>query len=382
MEDDLIFDNILGEEDIDSLFSDETEEEETKVEEKEDDVTEDDKDKKEKENITEVNTENLFDEDLPESVGNEDNKGQEDTNSSKSTSSQSLYSSLAKALKEEGIFSDLDEVKDDLSSEDFKELFKNQVQNALDEKQKRIDKALGVGVEESEIQKYESMINYLNNISEENITTEDEKGEDLRKRLIYQDYVNSGFSPERAKKEVEKSLSAGSDVEDAKEALENIKKFYNDSYNNLIEEQNNNLKKHREALAKQAEELKTSILEDATVFGDLEVDKKTRMKVYDNIYKPVHKDPQTGEMLTSIQKYERENRTDFLKYISLCYTLTDGFKNMDGLIKNKVKKEKKKGMAELENLLKNSRTSNGDLKLVSGVSDDDQNPFKGWELDI
>ena len=57
--------------------------------------------------------------------------------------------------------------------------------------------------------------------------------------------------------------------------------------------------------------MKKSILEDKEVFGDIQLDKSTRQKIYDNISKPVYKDPETGEFYTTIQKYEKENRVEF-----------------------------------------------------------------------
>jgi len=47
--------------------------------------------------------------------------------------------------------------------------------------------------------------------------------------------------------------------------------------------------------------------------------------VLDNIIKPVWTNPETGEKLTAIQKYEAENRVEFLKKVGIIYTLTDGF---------------------------------------------------------
>jgi hypothetical protein len=117
------------------------------------------------------------------------------------------------------------------------------------------------------------------------------------------------------------------------------------------------------------------------VFGDLEVDEATRRKIYDNIAKPIYKDPESGEVLTAIQKYEMENRTEFLKNLGLVYTLTNGFKSLDGLVKNKVKKEVKKGFRELENTLNNTaRTSDGNLNYASGV-DSESFIGKGWTID-
>jgi hypothetical protein len=135
---------------------------------------------------------------------------------------------------------------------------------------------------------------------------------------------------------------------------------------------------------RQAAALKKSILEDKEVFKDLQVDKATRQKIYDNISKPVYKDKETGEYFTALQKYERENKTEFLKNVGLLFTLTDGFKNLDGLVKPQVKKEVKKGLRELEHTLNNTaRTSNGNIKFVSGVSDDPNSFINGkWDLDV
>ena len=78
-----------------------------------------------------------------------------------------------------------------------------------------------------------------------------------------------------------------------------------------------------------------------------------RQKVYDNISKPSYK-TKDGNWLTEIQKYQMENQADFLKYVSLFYTMTDGFKDLSPLIKKQVKKERTSSIRELENKLKGS----------------------------
>ena len=133
-----------------------------------------------------------------------------------------------------------------------------------------------------------------------------------------------------------------------------------------------------------AEKLKKSLLEDTKSFGEIQLDKTTRQKIFDNISKPIFKEPKTGELYTAIQKYEMENKTEFMKNLGLLFTLTDGFKSLDTLVKGRVTKEIKKGLRELENTLNNtSRSSDGNLKFVSGV-DEDPEAFigKGWDLDI
>lgn len=383
----LSLDNILGAEEIENLFVEDDETQDTPPANGE--PPKEEEPNKDKEETTEVvDVDNLFTE-TPESVGSgkENTEEKEDTTpKGNGTSPKNFYSSIAKALKEEGIFPDLDDeglskVKD---PEDFRDLIDQQIKASLDERQKRIDEALNAGVEPTEIRKYENAINFLGSIKEENISDEGDKGEKLRKDLIYQDFINRGYSKERAAREVQKSFNAGTDIDDAKEALESNIGFFKDKYDELVNDAKSETEQEERERKEQAEKLKSSILNDKEVFGDLSVDKSTRQKIYDNIAKPVYKDPETGEYFTAIQKYEMENRTDFLKNIGLLFTLTDGFKNLDGLVKGKVKKEVNKGLRELEHTLNNTaRTSDGNLKFVSGVDEDPESFIgKGWNLDV
>lgn len=385
MEVELSLNNILGSEEIDNLFLEDPQEtaseneevEAEKTKEKEDNTTED------------IDINSLFGN--PESVGSEeqDIDTQEETSSEKESTSSNkkyIYSSIAQALKEEGVFPDVeDSILEGIKNpEDFRDLINKQIQAGLQEKQKRIDEALSVGVEPSQIQKYEQVIKVLSDIKEDAIKDESAKGEQLRKDLIYQDFLNRGYSKERAEREVKKSFDSGLDIEDAKEALASNLDYFNESYKNLINEAKEAETLRTNNLKKQAETLKKSIIEDKVIFGELEVDKPTRQKIYDNISKPVYKDPDTGEYLTSLQKYEKENKTEFLKNVGLIYTLTDGFKSLDKLVKGKVNKEVKKGLRDLERTLNNTRRdSNGNLQYISSISDDSESFIgKGWNLDV
>lgn len=374
--------NILSPEEMDNLFDEEgSETQETPPESTEE---------KEKNNETtevQVDAEDLFE---SESVGSgkEDKQGKEDTTPDRSGTSPktNFYSSIASALKEDGIFQNLDndkakEIKD---AESFAQAMRDEVTAQLDERQKRIDEALNAGIEPSEIQKYEKTLNYLDSIKDENISDESERGEQLRRQLIYNDFINRGYSKERAQREVKKSFDAGTDIEDAKESLKSNKEFFKNSYDSIVEEAKKAEEKEVEERKKDAETLKKNILEEEKVFGELQIDKATRQKVFDNISKPVYKDPETGELFTALQKYEMDNRLDFLKNVGLIYTLTDGFKNLDGLIKGKVKKEVRKGLRELETTINNTaRTSDGNLKFATGVDEDPESYVgKGWHLDV
>lgn len=390
MTEELSLDNILGSDEIENLFSEEEETQKT-PQNNDGDNSEENKNDKDNETTEVIDVDNLFT-DLSESVGSgkENNTGdREDTYSEKgkdASPNKHFYSSVAKALKEEGIFQTLEdnEVEEISSAEDFAEAVNKQIHSMLDDRQKRIDEALNSGVSISDIQRCEKALEFFNSLQENDIIDERDKGEKLRKQLIYTDFINRGYSTERAQREVQKSFSSGTDIEDAKEALASNKEFFQSEYDNIIREAKEEEQKEVEKRKKQAEDLRRSILEDNKIFGDLQVDKVTRRKIYDNISKPVYKDPETGELFTAIQKYEMENRPEFLKNIGVLFTLTDGFKNLDNLVKNKVRKEVKKGLRELEHTLNNtSRTSDGNLKFVSGVEDDPESFIgKGWEIDV
>ena len=376
----LSLDNMMTGEEAAALFDPESNKEETE-ETPSKNPNENKEENKETTEVVDVDT--LFT-DKPESVGSEDNKEQEDT-SSKEETSPNFYSSIAKTFAEDGVFQNLND--DALSkvndAESFIDLMEQQIQSKLDEKQKRIDKALNAGIEPTQVQRYENNIKILDSITEEAITEEGEKGENLRKNIIYEDYIQKGFSKERAIKAVERSIAAGTDIEDAKESLQSCKDQVNKAYNNALKEAEEEKANEEKELKEQAEALKKSILSDSKPFGELELDKNTRQRVFDAISKPIFTDPNTGKRLTAIQKFEADNHNDFMKYVGLTYVLTDGFKSLDGLVKGKVKKEIGKGLRELEHTLNNTaRNSDGTLKFTSGVSTDPESAFSGFTLDI
>ena len=286
MEEELILDNILGAEEIENLFVDDEVQDtspEDEVTPDQEDGKEDKKNKEKDEETTEViDVDNLFT-DEPESVGSgkDNTKGKEDTSSREDSTSpqKTIYSSIAKALKEEGIFPDLDdEVLSKVKEpEDFRDLVEQQIKAGLEERQKRIDDALNYGIEPTEIKRYENTLNFLDSVKEENITDESDKGEELRKNLIFQDFINRGYSRERATREVQKSFNAGTDIEDAKEALKSNTEYFKGKYDDLIEDAKLEAQKEEKNRKEQANKLKESILNEKNILGDLSIDKPTRM---------------------------------------------------------------------------------------------------------
>ena len=376
----LEFNNILGEQEIETLFNEPEEQiaEETVGNTGEETSDENDETSKTTEAVT---PENLFAEEdaetQPESVGSGSDKKEvkEDaaTDEGSDTSPNNFYSSIASALAVDGIFPNLDEetvMKAD-TAEALSDLIDAEVNARLDERQQRVAKALENGVDDSDIRKYENTLGYIASITDAQIAEESEKGEQLRRNLIYQDFLNKGMTPEKAQKFTERAIDAGTDVEDAREALQSNKDYFQGEYNKLLKEAQMEADKRKAERQKEAEKLRDSIMKDKTLFGDMELSGDVRRKVFENISKPAYRDPETGEYLTALQRYEAEHRSDFIKYVGLMFTLTNGFKDFDSFTKGKVKKEVRKGMRELEHWLNGTkRNTDGSLKLVTKAQED------------
>lgn len=372
----LDLDNILSGDEIATLF-----EEPPKKEPKEEPKEE------KKEETTDFDEDNPFGTSQKESVGSEDEdiQGKGDTDDkdiSSSPKNKNFYSSITDALVVDGIFPDLDKetIQNVKTPEDFQKIIEEQINARFTEKEKRINEALNNKVEPSVVQQYESTIDYLNNINDDSLSAEDEEGENLRRQLIYNDYLNRGFSKTRAEKMVNDAIENGTDIDDAKDALQGVKDFYNNKYKEILDSAKENEEKLAEERTKQSENLKKSIMEDKNLYGDVDVDKATRTKIYDFITKPVHKDS-NGNYMTALQKYQSENTIEAMKNFAICYTLTNGFKDWSKLGSKQAKKEVKKGLANLEKVINStSRNNDGSLGFVS--FDESSYLGQGMQLDI
>lgn len=380
MGEEFTLDNIASSSDIEELFGDAVE---TKQSTPTDDGVENNNNNIVAEDLT---ADDLFGNDS-ESVGNkEENNNSGEPAQKSGSASPHVYSSIAAALKKDGSLTAVDDdfIKNINDSQGFSDAIEKEIASRFDERQKRIDDALNYNVEPSEINKYENMISYLESIDEEKIKDESDEGINLRSRIMYQDYINNGVSDDKARKLIKLSFDNNTDIEDTINALEGNKEFFNKEYNRLVESAKKETEKANEKKKQQEETLKNSIFNDKELISGLgNLDKSTRQKIYDNISKPSIKDSSTGKYYTAVQNYQKENPVEFTKAIGILYTLTDGFKSIENLIKTETKRIKKESLDSLEKVLSNTpRNSDGSLNLVGGFNDDDSYIGTGWTLDI
>ena len=297
--------------------------------------------------------------------------------------SPSVYSSIAKALKDDGIFPDFDddEIAAVKTADDFAEFIDKAVDARFDERQRRMNEALNNGVKPDTVSSYERTLEWLNGVDESSITDESEDGEKLRRYLIYNDFIKRGYSQDRANREVEKSFKSGSDIEDAQDALEGLKQAYSDEYRKIQDDAKATVEAARKEQNEMSERFRKMVLEDEVAFGDMKLDKRTRQKVFDSVSKPVYKDPKTGRLYTAIQKFQMDNPLEYLKQMGLWFTLTDGGKNINALVKDQVRQAKNKSIKELERKINTSSFRNdGSLQYTGGVEEGDILLSDGWQV--
>ena len=393
MELELGIENILSEDEIESMFSenadDETSETETATEESEEEAEEetdeDDKDKDEDDKSTEVDFDN--DKKQPESVGSDediDDSGTPSDKKSKGSSPNNFYTSITRALVEDGVLeiSDEDEIASIKDADSLREVIAKQIENGISEKERRIAKALDSGIPADTIKFYKGATDWLDSVTDSMLSAKDDEGKKLRANIIYQDYINRGFSDERAKRELKKSFDALTDIDDAKEALASNKEFFEKKYNEMLEEASKAKRELVETEKRNAENFKKAIFDNKETIAGLTLNDATRKKIYDNVTNRKYSG-KDGKMMSAIEKYQEENPQEFIKIVSTLWTATDGFKDFSSLSKQAVQKEKKKGLAALESVINSTpRNLDGSLNLASGVAFDDDTHFSGFKLNI
>ena len=294
----------------------------------------------------------------------DDEKEDNNTDKSQVSKSENVYQDLLKSLIEDGVFTDEDtEVKD---ADSFKAYIDKQVTDKLEEYQKEIKHALDVGVDTSEVQLYNQAMSWLNGYTNDIMEGATKEAQQSRMNLIYRDYLNKGFNEEKAKKLTIASAQSGSDIEDAKEALESCKDFYTSRYNSVLEEAENEEKERVKLIQKQSEELKKNILEKENLFNGVQIDKTIRQKAYNAMTKVVGKDSE-GMDVTAIQKYADDNPVEFRTVLGLMYAMTDGFKNFDKIFNKAVDKKVNSRLDEFtKKITSQPHSSEGSLSYKNG----------------
>ncbi|AGO48981.1 Putative structural protein [Cellulophaga phage phi14:2] len=288
---------------------------------------------------------------IPDEVVGEDNKGEvEDDKPADSTadeSSPNLFSSLTALLVEEGLISSTDAKPD--SAEAFADLFKGEIKknefSDLNEVQRTYLENLRTGIPEDEIKTHLKVQTQFESIKEEDIKANPE----LRQKIIYNDFINKGFTEEKAIKMLRRSIELEADTEDATEALSALKEFDKQNFEKRKLQIQADKEAEINAEIKRVDTLKNKIKTSKEIISGFPLTDNVREQVEKNLFTVVGTNPE-GKSENALMKYARENTENYQLITNYLYTITKGFKDF-GLIE---KTKNTKIVNDLERAIKSS----------------------------
>lgn len=168
--------------------------------------------------------------------------------------------------------------------------------------------------------------------------TEDdvEADEDFRKEVLMAHYkATTTFSDAKIKKMVENTFNLGEDVEDAKEALKELKVINEQQIAQAKKQVEEQEKQYKESIKTAQENFKKFVTEQEEFIKGIKINKPTRDKIIKMVLEPAAKDAQ-GNVLNGVWAERSKDPQKFDAY--LAYHLTNGtfWGNLDK-IKSKVK---------------------------------------------
>jgi len=289
----------------------------------------------------------------PENVaGEEDSNGDngpDADNDADNTTSPSMYSSFANLLHEEGLLSNLESNTEIKSVDDLKALVEAEISKKVEERYSPEElediKALRNGVTREQLAEHHKVQNQLDSIGQEHI----ENNGELRKQLIYQNYINQGLSEDKAASLVNRSVDSKYDTEDAIDALNSLKQHQ--SYKLQAQQEQLKIDAANAQAAYEAEQtkLKDSIYAKEEVIKGQPFTKVLKDRVYNSMTNVIGNSPE-GNPENALMKDRRENPIEFDSKLYYLYELTKGFKDFSVLNK----KATSSAANELEQALRSS----------------------------
>lgn len=283
-----------------------------------------------------------------EVVGDEDEVEGIDDTASADESSPNLFSSLTALLVDKGLISSADSTPED--EESFVNLFKQEIEkneySDLSDTQKQYLENLRKGIPEEEVKQHIKNVDQLEGITEETIKSNAE----LRQRIIYNDYLNKGFSEERALKNLRRSIELEADIEDATEALESLKIHNQSTFQQRAAQIEQEKNQKLAAETARVEKLRNQIKSTKEIIKDFPLTENIREQLEKTMFDVVGNGPD-GNGENAPMKYARENKEDFDLKLGYLFTITKGFQDFSIIEKSKNTKVVK----DLEKAMRSSR---------------------------
>lgn len=278
-------------------------------------------------------------------------KADKDTDLNSSTLSPKFFSSLVQALKEGGILEDVENT-DIKSQEDFFNVLEESIKARefadLDDVQKEYLEALRSGIPHEDIAAHQKNIEAYNSITDDVISEESDSGSDLRRTIIMNNFISKGIAEQKAKKLTDKIFDAGEDVDEATEALAELKTVEKQKFEQTKQAKINAQKAHEKAEKEAVEKLNKIVKDTKELIPGMQIPQTLKNNIVKGLTQPVAY-TEDNRPLDIISKYLYDNPIDGRFKLAYILTVTDGMKKM-GVLENK--KAKSNAFKDLESALR------------------------------
>jgi len=271
--------------------------------------------------------------------------------------SPQLYSTLANTLIEKGVLTAVDSSKlDDVKDADaFIELMKKEIAaqelKDLTPAQREVVTGIREGMDTDTASKFKDAMEKIDNISIDSL----KDNVDVRRDLIFQDYMAKGFSKEAAIKQVNRSIKLNTDIEDAAEAHASLKTMIKAQFDKAKEDAKRQAEEEAQKAEKEKERLKEELFKKDQYIKGIDLPDNVKKEIYEEMMENVSINPITKEPENAMMKFQREHPEEYTKRLYTFWKLTNGFTDT----KYFTRKTKTSTIKDLERAIKNSATVQG-----------------------
>lgn len=312
----------------------------------------------------------LLDDDSFEDDGNSNSDKEESENNERiSNDNDSPYSDFLKYLQDGAMPEITDEqIKSCKDGDDLSEILQSVVEKRLDDETKAIRDSRNAGVDYTELNTAKGNLEFLNNRKEDILSAEGDEADAMRKNLLMYYFNIKGYDQNVAEEEVNDIFTDGKEIDKLKRYLPEMIKFNENKIKEFNKKVEDNLENQKKQQEEELEKFKKEILDEKTAFGDLEINRETKNKIFEYATKPTHKDPnEPNKFYTELDWQIKQNPFEWKKLMALVGVITDGGKNLNNIAKVMANKEVKKEYKNITNKLKNGNfgASGGNMRLVA-----------------
>ena len=326
--------------------------------------------------------EEVDDEEPEEDEEDVDDKKTPSHKESQSNAGSSIALVFAKFQNERGVLSNFDEeeltriVKEEGEEAGLEYLYDSEVEARVEEVKKMYEDDIKeyIALKDSGIDSGKALELVSAKTAFENITVDQlEDSEELRKKILVQDLKNNTrYSDEDIEEMVENWITTGKDVEKAKKALPNIKKFNEDRIKEEKQAKINAEKAAQKAQLETKTKLKEAIYSSKEILGQT-INKTTQQKLEKFMNEPIGT-TEDGRPIYGVQAWFAKNPQQ--AQINLAYAIMTGL--LDGkmtAVKEKVKssvvKELHEGLkvkgAKLDGIFSGENEDDGSLSTLKNT---------------